>query len=133
MNRIELVKMAKRALHGRGRFYKGVSEYIPELVEQAEFAKGELNTITDAAFYARLLNGSDSWRGFSENGNSLIYSEEIAARFFHPHDVERLRKKQFCVGNDACAMLHLQARALDTAADALMRAFRALRILDDKE
>ena len=130
MNKIELVKLAKRALPKRGRFYQGVAKYVPEIVDRASFEQGELNKLSVTEFHSRLLNGAETWQHYSEGGCALIYNEDIAKRLFYPHDVERLRKKDFCIGDDSCAMISLQARALREAADAITKAFRALQILD---
>ena len=130
MNKIELVKLAKRALPKRGRYYQGVAKYVPEIIERAGFEQGELNKLSVTEFHSRLLNGAGTWQHYSEGACSLVDNAEIAARLFYPHDVERLRKKSFCIGDDSCAMISLQARALREAADAITKAFRALQILD---
>lgn len=130
MNKIELAKLAKRALPKRGRYYQGVAKYIPEIIGRAGFEQGELNQLSVKEFYSRLLNGAETWQHYSDGACSLVANEEIAARLFYPYDVERLRKKSFCVGDDCCAMINLQARALREAADAITKAFRALQILD---
>lgn len=131
MNKIELVKLAKRALPKRGRYYQGVAKYIPEIIERACFEQGELNSLSVTEFYSRLLNGAGTWQHYSESACSLVANEEIAKRLFYPHDVETLRRREFCIGDDCCAMINLQARALREAADAITKAFRALQILDE--
>ena len=130
MNKVELIKLAKRALPKRGRYYQGVAKYVPEIIERAGFEQGELNKLSANDFYARLLNGAGTWQHYSEGACSLVDNTEIAARLFYPHDVERLRRRDFCIGDDSCAMINLQARALREAADAITKAFRALQILD---
>lgn len=131
MNKLELIRLAKRALPKRGRYYQGVAKYIPEIIERAGFEQGELNRLSAKEFYSRLLNDAGTWQHYSEGACSLVDNAEIAARLFYPHDVERLRRKSFCIGDDSCAMISLQARALREAADAITKAFRALQILDD--
>ena len=131
MNRIELIKLAKRALPKRGRYYQGVAKYVPEIIERAGFERGELNKLSAKELYSRLLNGAETWQQYSEGACSLVANEEIAARLFYPHDVETLRRRDFCIGYDCCAMINLQARALREAADAITMAFRALQILDE--
>lgn len=130
MNRIELVKLAKRALPKRGRYYQGVAKYVPEIIERAGFEQGELNKLSVPEFHSRLLNGAGTWLHYSESACSLVDNEDIAKRLFYPYDVERLRRRAFCIGGDSCAMIYLQARALREAADAITKAFRALQILD---
>ena len=130
MNKFELVKLAKRALPKRGRYYQGVAKYVPEIVYRASFEQGELNKLSVTDFRVRLLNGAETWKHYSEGACSLVDNAEIAARFFYPYDVERLRRKDFCIGDDCCAMINLQARALREAAEALIKAFSALQILD---
>lgn len=131
MNKIELVKLAKCALPKRGRYYQGVAKYVPEIIERAGFEQGELNKLSVTEFYSRLLNGAGTWQHYSESACSLVANEEIAARLFYPHDVETLRRCAFCIGGDSCAMIQLQARALREAADAIIKAFRALQISDE--
>ena len=131
MNKIELVKLAKRAMPKRGRFYQGAAKYVSEILEHAGFEQGDLNQLSVTEFYARLLNGAGSWHHYSESGCALVANGEIAARLFYPYDVDRLRRKDFCIGDDCCAMINLQARALREAAEALSKAFRALKILDE--
>ena len=130
MNKIELVKLAKHALPKRGRYYQGVAKYVPEIIERAGFERGELNKLSVTDFRSRLLNGAETWQQYSEGGRSLVDNAEIAARLFYPQDAERLRRNDFCIGYDCCAMINLQARALREAADAITMAFRALQILD---
>lgn len=131
MNRIELIKLAKRALPNRGRYYQGVAKYVPEIIERAGFERGELNKLSAKEFRARLLNGAENWQRYSESACSLVANEEIATRLFYPRDVETLRRRDFCIGYDCCAMINLQARALREAADSITMAFRALQILDE--
>ena len=131
MNKLELIKLAKRALPKRGRYYQGVAKYVPEIIERAGFERGELSKLSVTDFRSRLLNGAETWQQYSEGGCSLVDNAEIAARLFYPRDVETLRRRDFCIGYDCCAMINLQARALREAADAITMAFRALQILDE--
>lgn len=129
MNKKDLITLAKMAIYKRGAFARGAAKYIPEIVESAWFAWGELGSLSTEEFKKQILRGADNWPQYSAGACSLVSNEDIAKRLFLPWMVKDLAKRGYVTprGQD---MIQVQARALEMAGDALIRAFKALKILE---
>lgn len=129
MNKKDLITLAKMAIYKRGALAQGASKYIPEIVESAGFAWGELSTLSTEEFKKQILLGADNWAQYSAGACSLVYNEDIARRLFRPWVVKDLAKRGYVTPRGE-NMIEIQARALEMAGAALVRAFKALKILE---
>ena len=113
----------------RSAWDKGKKEYALELVEDLEEAiRGgyfdAANMADRAALKEQLLDGADSWSQYSYGGSALIYDGDIAERLCSPSEYRRSREGERRP-NSREEWLDVQARALQQAANMIMRLARA--------
>ena len=113
----------------RSAWSRGVKMYAAELLDELEEAtKGgyfAAENITDrAALKAQLLNGARDWTEYSEGGSALIYDGDIAERLCSPSELKKTKGGERRP-NSHEEWLDVQARALQQAANMIMRLARA--------
>lgn len=83
----EEIKKALENRNDRSAWNKGVTGYALELLDRLDRETYENKNELKKA----LLNGADSWEGYSWGGCSEIYNEDIAARLCTPSELKKTR------------------------------------------
>lgn len=113
----------------RSAWSRGVKGYADGLAEELEEAiQGgyfDPANLTDrAALKAQMLNGAKDWSQYSWSGSALIYDGDIAERLCSPSELKKTNGGERRP-NSREEWLDVQARALQQAANMIMRLARA--------
>jgi hypothetical protein len=126
---INELKQAIEAEPARSAWDKGRKVYALELLEKLDEAiQGgyfdPANMADRAALKEQMLNGAKDWSEYSWGGSALIYDGDIAERLCSPSEYKRSREGERRP-NSREEWLDVQARALQQAANMIMRLARA--------
>ena len=121
---IEMLREGIANYRPNSAWERGKMKYAEELVDELEESiEGGYTDPTKWTgyqdFYAKLLNGADSWNQYSWGGSSLIYDGDIAERLCSPSELKKTRGGERRP-NSREEWLDVQARALSQVARFLL-------------
>ena len=121
MKTIKELRQAIENESARSAWSQGVKEYALELIEEM---KDDTEFYGSPADRKDLLNGASDWNQYSWGGCSFIYDSDIAERLCSPSEYKRSREGERRPNRNE-EWLDVQARALQQAANMIMRLARA--------
>ena len=122
---------ASRTLGRRSAWYRGVTAYALDLVEELEerIKREGREPESRAELTEWLLNGADSWSAYSWGDCSYVYDSNIAERLCTPSEFKRKRGGEL-KPNSREEWLDVQARALSQACGRVRGAWRAVKVVN---
>ncbi len=126
MKNFEELKKRVEAYKATSAWGRGVKEYALDLLDNMEegieggwFSDEDI--LSPNLLRKELLNGADSWDEYSLSGCALIYDKDIAERLCTPSELKKKKGGRLQPDNRE-TWLELQAKALNQAANIIMRA-----------
>lgn len=125
-----LESWGKHIVNKHTRWGAGVASYVPELCNnlREQLADGNASILeTKESVEQAMLNGAESWFGYSYGGCSSIYDEIIAHTLLNQPEYRKWHKTgELPAKYHSRDLLHLQSMALRQASNAICLAYHQM-------